>query len=313
VTALSDIELQSANPEFLNPSAHVVQKTKDNLTLECFTKYTAPMSMEQATSELSTWTRASGRPLPESAKIDIFNNLHLINIQTEDADIYSCNVTLNGRSITQRNILIVYVPPAFTKQPQNVKRLAPQTARFECDATGEPVPKIKWLKNGEELILNGRVKKKSDSNTLVISQTVAGDSGYYQCLAANDVGIAVSSARLFIIASINQPSAPTDLRAFTLSSSSIYLTWKSEDTNIKAFTIHYMPSNGGHEVQTVVPNNSVIIEKLLSNTSYTFYIRSYSGRSASEQSEPVQQATYEDLTIDQGMLDCSNLEVVMCI
>lgn len=56
-------------------------------------------------------------------------------------------------------------------------------------------------------------------------------------------------------------------------------------------------ADGGDEGKEVALNQSYLVQKLLPYTNYTFYIRAYSGRSASEQSQRVTCKTGESGTL----------------
>lgn len=49
-------------------------------------------------------------------------------------------------------------PPSLVEWPESVTRPRAGTARFVCVAEGFPMPQITWLKNGEPVHSNGRVK-----------------------------------------------------------------------------------------------------------------------------------------------------------
>lgn len=108
----------------------------------------------------------------------------------------------------------------------------------------------------------------------------------------------IASARLLVNVSDNRPEVPKNLKAEAISSTSILLTWSHSSPSglaVLAYTVHYLPSDGGDELQQVSVNNSQLIEKLKPFTNYTFYVRAYSRRSASELSEFITQSTEEDI------------------
>lgn len=131
-----------------------------------------------------------------------------------------------------------HAPPSFPNLP-TVKYPAAKTIRLECKATTTP---LIWYKNGELLETNsGRVAARN--NELVISNTVSGDSGIYQCESSRRLG----SGRLIIQSSLGMPSPPVDVSCSSSSSKSIRISWKvrSEEQNINAFSIHYTPTGFG--------------------------------------------------------------------
>lgn len=87
------------------------------------------------------------------------------------------------------------VPPTFTKVPVSQTIPTSQTVRFDCEVESNPASSIYWVKDGEQLYINGRIKLKP-GNTLVVSHTVTSDSGIYQCVASNPAGVNTTAARL---------------------------------------------------------------------------------------------------------------------
>lgn len=57
------------------------------------------------------------------------------------------------------------MPPSIVERPESQTRPRAGTARFMCQAEGVPPPRISWLKNGEVVHLNGRIKMYSRYST----------------------------------------------------------------------------------------------------------------------------------------------------
>lgn len=169
----------------------------------------------------------------------------------------------------------VSVPPSIVEKPESQTRPRAGTARFMCHAEGVPPPRISWLKNGEEVHLNGRIKMYSRYCTtgaaenrhdttasvsanailsrlhskLVITQIIPEDDAIYQCLAESEQGSVLSLARLIVVMSEDRPSAPRNIHAETISSSAILLAWEKPLYNadkVIAYSIHYMKAEGEH-------------------------------------------------------------------
>ncbi|XP_076322716.1 protogenin-like isoform X2 [Tachypleus tridentatus] len=300
---------QKSHPiQFLSTSQSVVKVANETAVLECLVTG-SPMPV-------ISWKRAGGQKLPNE-RISLLGqgNLVIHFVTTEDAGTYLCIATVRDaksediETAQQSSTLTVHVPPKFMKVPVSMVKYTPQTARFLCVVGGIPPPSLQWLKNGKPMYLNGRIKFKTDGE-LVITQTVMSDSGIYQCVAHNEAGTASVAARLHVKSTGVQPDVPHGLKAQTLSSSSVLLTWKPptvNSKNIQAYTVHFAPVSGELESQVVAINTSEVITKLAPYTNYSFYVRAYSGRSASEQSEIIYHTTGEDVPIAAPLITLTSL------
>ncbi|XP_022249211.1 protogenin-like isoform X2 [Limulus polyphemus] len=288
--------LKSLPIQFLSLSQSVVKVVNETAVLECMVTG-KPMPVV-------SWKRADGKKL-SNERVSLLGqgNLVLHSLRAEDAGSYVCTATVTDfatgkmKSEIQSSTLTVYVTPRFIERPVSIVKPTPQTARFLCIVNGTPPPSVQWLKNGKPMYLNGRIKFKTDGE-LVISQTMISDSGIYQCVASNKAGTRSVAARLFVKSTGVQPDTPHNLKAQTLTSTSVLLSWKPPTTNsknIKAYTVHFAPFSGGLESQVVAVNTTEVITKLTPYTNYSFYVRAYSEQSASEQSEIIYHLTGEDV------------------
>ena len=75
------------------------------------------------------------------------------------------------------------VPPSFTWKPANQTVMEGTKAAFHCNATGNPTPKISWMKDGNAL---------AEGNSLSL-ETNRNNSGNYWCLAKNGVGETINT------------------------------------------------------------------------------------------------------------------------
>uniref|UniRef100_A0A4W3GF85 Immunoglobulin superfamily DCC subclass member 3 n=1 Tax=Callorhinchus milii TaxID=7868 RepID=A0A4W3GF85_CALMI len=255
---------------------------------------------------LVSWSRLDHK------SIDVFNtrvlgngNLMISDVKVQHAGVYVCRATTPGtRNYTvAAALLTVLAPPAFVEWPESLTRPRAGTARFMCQAEGIPTPKISWLKNGEKIHSNGRIKVQYSSK-LVINQIIPEDDAIYQCLAENPQGSVLSVARLIVIMSEDRPSAPRNIRAETVSSSGILLSWERPMYNsdkVIAYSVHYMKAEGlnNEEYQVVIGNDTTryIIDDLEPASNYTFYIVAYMPMGASRMSELVTQHTLEDVPL----------------
>ncbi|CAL8404413.1 unnamed protein product [Boreogadus saida] len=186
--------------------------------------------------------------------------------------------------------------------PQSLTRPRAGTARFVCAAAGAPAPLVTWLKNGERVRPNGRVKMYNSK--LVINQITAEDDGVYQCQAESALGCVLAAARLVVVVSEDRPSAPRGLRAEAVSSAAVLLAWDRPLHNaakVIAYSVHYMKAEGmnNEEYQVVIGNDTTryIIDDLEPARNYTFYIVAYMPMGASCMSDPVVGKTLEDVPL----------------
>ena len=56
-------------------------------------------------------------------------------------------------------------------------------ATLNCNATGNPVPSIKWIRKSA-----GEVTVVSNNSVLVFAAIHGNESGLYQCIASNNIG-----------------------------------------------------------------------------------------------------------------------------
>ena len=59
---------------------------------------------------------------------------------------------------------------------------------LECPVSGDPEPKVKWLKNGETLQLHARMELKAGGRQLEIEGVQESDTAHYTCIAVNEAG-----------------------------------------------------------------------------------------------------------------------------
>ncbi|KAK3549066.1 hypothetical protein QTP70_030124 [Hemibagrus guttatus] len=254
---------------------------------------------------LISWSRADHKP------IDVYNtkvlgngNLLISDVKRQHAGVYMCRATTPGTrnfTLATANITVLE-PPSLVEWPESLTRPRAGTGRFVCQAEGMPTPRITWLKNGEQVHSNGRIKMYNSK--LVINQIIPEDDAIYQCQAENELGSVLSTARLIVVMSEDRPSAPRNIHADTVSSSAILLAWERPAYNadkVIAYSIHYMKAEGlnNEEYQVVIGNDTTryIIDDLEPAQNYTFYIVAYMPMGASRMSDHVIQHTLEDVPL----------------
>ncbi|XP_053090690.1 protogenin A isoform X2 [Pangasianodon hypophthalmus] len=254
---------------------------------------------------LISWSRADHKP------IDVYNtkvlgngNLLISDVKRQHSGVYVCRATTPGTrnfTLAAANVTVLE-PPSLVEWPESLTRPRAGTGRFVCQAEGMPTPRITWLKNGEPVHSNGRIKMYNSK--LVINQIIPEDDAIYQCQAENELGSVLSTARLIVVMSEDRPSAPRNIHADTVSSSAILLAWERPAYNadkVIAYSIHYMKAEGlnNEEYQVVIGNDTTryIIDDLEPAQNYTFYVVAYMPMGASRMSDHVIQHTLEDVPL----------------
>lgn len=140
--------------------------------------------------------------------------------------------------------------------------------------------------------IKNRIRNSGTFSELVLSNTVTSDSGIYQCQAQNRAGVVSVSARLLVnVSEGTRPEPPSNLKAEALTPTVILLTWNPPRNvpvdDVKAYTVHYMALSAGltDEIQEVAINSSYKIENLKRNANYSFYVRAYVRKAASDPSD----------------------------
>ncbi|XP_077174421.1 immunoglobulin superfamily DCC subclass member 4 isoform X2 [Paroedura picta] len=250
-----------------------------------------------------SWIREDGSPISTDVIVLGRTSLVIPHAQAHHAGVYVCraNKPQTRQFVTAAAELRVLAPPSILQAPETISRTRASTARFVCRAEGDPPPRIHWMKNGEPLLSTGRVKAQS-SGTLVINQIGAGDTGYYQCVAENQLGSACATAQLAVIVREGLPSAPKKVTASSLSSTTVFVSWERPEFNseqIIGFSLHYQKALGTDNVefQFAVNNDTTEyqVKDLEPDTNYVFYVVAYSQLGGSRKSAPIIVRTLEDV------------------
>ncbi|KAF2896173.1 hypothetical protein ILUMI_10002 [Ignelater luminosus] len=79
--------------------------------------------------------------------------------------------------------------PYFVVEPESVNTTEHETVEFHCKADGFPEPQITWIYNGKPLeIASPNLRRKIESNRVVIENLNKSDIGIYGCNASNLLG-----------------------------------------------------------------------------------------------------------------------------
>jgi len=91
--------------------------------------------------------------------------------------------------------------PEFTENLSRTIVVEGGPTKLECKLSGKPVPEVRWLKDRRPLgddVSYEMACEEDELHTLCISATYAEHAGWYSCVARNDVGTAITEAKLTV-------------------------------------------------------------------------------------------------------------------
>ncbi|XP_072834939.2 roundabout homolog 3 isoform X2 [Pogona vitticeps] len=238
----------------------------------------------------------------------------IMDVQTSDSGYYMCQAISVAGSILAKALLEVEdvtsdrIPPIIRRGPTNQTLAIDSTAQLQCQVTGNPLPSIQWLKDGQRIVGSDPRISLLDNGTLQITNLQISDSGLYVCIATSSTGETRWSGSLLVQengadlqAQLPEPSllpGPPSVPLVTdVTKNSVALIWKPSPVSggaaVSSYIIEAFSQSSGSTWQTVADN--VKLEKhtvsgLNPNTIYLFLIRavnSYGLSDPSPVSEPV--------------------------
>ncbi|XP_068563703.1 hemicentin-1 [Cebidichthys violaceus] len=139
-----------------------------------------------------TWLK-DGRPIKATSSVRVLSggrSLRLMHAAAEDAGRYTCIVSNSAGEERKNFDLDILVPPSIVDEGTVVdtKVMEKHNITLTCEASGNPSPEIKWLKDGQLLVPDRRHQVLSHGRFLQISGAQVADTGRYSCLASNSAG-----------------------------------------------------------------------------------------------------------------------------
>ena len=130
-----------------------------------------------------TWVKVLDN-LSQSRVVMKDGQLSVINAQKKDSGLYKCTASNKlgyDSAVTQLNV--VELPQFTVRPPSQLEVRTVQNVTVRCQATGDPPPKVTWMKENGVLPV-GRSKVSLDGS-LKIWNTKQEDSGKYTCVASS--------------------------------------------------------------------------------------------------------------------------------
>ncbi|XP_030580698.1 fibroblast growth factor receptor 1-A-like isoform X2 [Archocentrus centrarchus] len=134
---------------------------------------------------------AQSRPATEDTDTDAVKSSE----DEEDDESSSEENKLSNELSTSNEKLQQPLAPQWV-MPEKMEKLlhavpASKTVKFRCQAGGNPVPSLRWYKNGKELRKDQRIggyKIRDHMWTLIMESVVPSDKGNYTCVVENEYG-----------------------------------------------------------------------------------------------------------------------------
>lgn len=118
-------------------------------------------------------------------------SLRIFSLALSDSGIYSCEASNPLGNARHSVKLSVRVLPTIIKHPGNISIDEGDTIILECEASGFPIPQIRWVLNDSILLANR-------SFVEIMSAKKEQHEGHYRCVAKNPAGSVSADAYLTV-------------------------------------------------------------------------------------------------------------------
>uniref|UniRef100_A0A6Q2YN09 Roundabout, axon guidance receptor, homolog 2 (Drosophila) n=1 Tax=Esox lucius TaxID=8010 RepID=A0A6Q2YN09_ESOLU len=229
-------------------------------------------------------------------------DLTIAAVTRADAGYYICQaLTVAGSILAKAQLEVTDVltdrpPPIIRQGPSNQTRGVDSVALLKCQASGDPIPSISWLKDGVSLLGKDPRMSLQELGSLQIRSVRLSDSGIYTCVAASSSGETSWSAFLENRDDNELPGPPSKPQVTDVTKSSVSLSWQpglAGATPISSFVIEAFSQSVSNSWQTVadhVKTTQYTVKGLRPNTIYLFMVRAVNTQGLSDpspMSEPV--------------------------
>ncbi|KAM5147900.1 hemicentin-1 [Mantella aurantiaca] len=169
---------------------------KNPLTLKCDVSGIPPPKI--------TWFK-DGQPIHLNNTLQVMSGgmiLRFVHTALSDAGRYQCVVS-NAAGVKNKDFhLYVLVPPRFTGSVlEDIRVKEKSDVILSCEATGNPVPEITWLKDGQPLQEDIHHHITDGGQRFQIISSIEADTGRYICIVSNLAGDKSRSFSLAVMVS----------------------------------------------------------------------------------------------------------------
>ncbi|XP_067897397.1 roundabout homolog 2 isoform X6 [Heterodontus francisci] len=247
-------------------------------------------------------------------------DLTITNIQRSDAGYYICQaLTVAGSILAKAQLEVTDVltdrpPPIIRQGPANQTLGVDRTTLLKCQATGDPIPTISWLKDGVSLLGKDTRMSLQELGSLQIKNLRVTDSGIYTCVATSSSGETSWSAFLEVresgAATVNVkldmdalPGPPSKPQVADVTKNSVTLSWLAGNhvgsSPVTSYVIEAFSQSVSNSWQTVadhVKNTLFTVRGLRPNTIYLFMVRAVNAQGVSDPSQMTDPVRTQDIS-----------------
>ncbi|TRY54403.1 hypothetical protein DNTS_023681 [Danionella cerebrum] len=182
-TARWDIRLTvNMRPAFKELPGDVTLNRGQSLTLSCHADGTPTPTI--------TWT-SNNKPY-SAASVDEAgrSSVMIENVTTSDGGTYACIAENTVGLIRALSFVRIREPPTLRGEAHTSQTVVQgKAAMLDCTVSGDPVPSLRWHKDGQPLLGSLRFHPLRNGSLALYTATI-GDSGEYRCVAESEAGAA---------------------------------------------------------------------------------------------------------------------------
>ncbi|XP_054649248.1 roundabout homolog 2 isoform X11 [Dunckerocampus dactyliophorus] len=245
--------------------------------------------------------------------------LTISSVQRADAGYYICQaLTVAGSILAKAQLEVTDVlsdrpPPIIRQGPSNQTLGVDSVALLKCQASGDPIPSVSWLKDGVSLLGKDPRMSLQELGSLQIKNIKLSDSGIYTCVATSSSGETSWSAFLEVKEAggvtltkshddNELPGPPSKPQVTDVTKNSVSLSWQAGlvgASPVSSFVIEAFSQSVSNSWQTVadhVKSTQYTVKGLRPNTIYLFMVRAVNNQGVSDPSPMSDPVRTQDIS-----------------
>ncbi|XP_027135942.1 roundabout homolog 2 isoform X11 [Larimichthys crocea] len=245
-------------------------------------------------------------------------DLTISSVQRADAGYYICQaLTVAGSILAKAQLEVTDVltdrpPPIIRQGPSNQTLGVDSVAMLKCQASGDPIPSISWLKDGVSLLGKDPRMSLQELGSLQIKNVKLSDSGIYTCVATSSSGetswsafLEVKAGGVIVMKTHDEnelPGPPSKPQVTDVTKNSVSLSWQpgmAGASPVSSFVIEAFSQSVSNSWQTVadhIKTTQFTVKGLRPNTIYLFMVRAVNSQGLSDPSPMSDPVRTQDIS-----------------